>query len=435
MFPSLRFHKNLYSSLFLRFGILISLWVCISFQSVQALGTITTWWMVSSPTISTISAYSECKDVWAPSGTAIFVPTNTLWEWNAFKIYAPSIWASINACLVWKCGSADGKTYPSFASDYGSDNQCDVGISTNTAFPEPWSTAVWTCNASGGNATCSASRDSPIPAETVTGTMCDAGPCGDVNNVSITKNVTYYGWGRGIPTLVRVIIPTWLATDYMNRWQEIHYLFWTNFPLKFNKRYMLYNAWDNQFLITVNLTADNKVQIITEIYDGSPLGTGPWYPNYEVSFGTVTNPDRTHAALIPDEAGSKISYFSEKWCIDNGGNIVDMNPFDRSALCRLNNGSCTALPGNDVAWWKGYYNWTTTSSRTTVGRSTWKCSGYPDGPVCTTGSHPWGNISPDLLIPDGDACLSSAYYFVANWEPCEEGPKNIPSIVNQIGCY
>ena len=80
--------------------ILVLLVTTSLFQSVYALGNISTGWRVDGMALSTINAYSECRDVTAPAGKSIFVPTGTIAEWNAFKSFGPPLGAVVNTCLV-----------------------------------------------------------------------------------------------------------------------------------------------------------------------------------------------------------------------------------------------------------------------------------------------------------------------------------------------
>ena len=60
------------------------------------------------------------------------------------------------------CGSADGKNYPHDTTGYGSESQCEIGSSSNSAFPSQGKEVDWVCSGlNGGNDSppCSASRE------------------------------------------------------------------------------------------------------------------------------------------------------------------------------------------------------------------------------------------------------------------------------------
>ncbi len=94
-------------------------------------------------------------------------------------------------------GSACGKTYSSSVTGYGSDTQCSVGSSSNTAFPPQGGSVSWTCSGSNGgsSASCSASRQAvAVPVN---------GACGPANGVSsVTEPITPSLCGAGTPSAV-----------------------------------------------------------------------------------------------------------------------------------------------------------------------------------------------------------------------------------------
>jgi len=84
------------------------------------------------------------------------------------------------------CGTANGKTYPSSTTTYGSDTQCATGTSTNTAFPAVGGSVSWVCNGlyGGSNSeTCSASRYSSAPVN---------GSCGTANGKTYLYSASNY---------------------------------------------------------------------------------------------------------------------------------------------------------------------------------------------------------------------------------------------------
>ncbi len=273
--------------------------------------------------------------------------------------------------------------------------------------------------------------------ETVLGTMCDTNTCANWSTgFDYAKDVTYYNqWGRGEPTEVRIKLNGWYAGDWMNGGQPIDYLFWANFPLKFNKNYVVYNANGNWMSLRVDLNALNQVHVEVHGDDGSAgdMG-GPLWVDYEVNFGSP-NLDRSKAVIVADEtvipssgATYWISAYSEAYC---NGTVVDISS-DRSAVCRVAGSSCNSIPNNWFWGWRTAQSWTTTTARTVGWHSIPPCAGYGDWLACTTGSHPWGNFSPYDLSP-WDACESS-YYHNEEWA-CVQDPINVSSIVNEVGCY
>jgi hypothetical protein len=67
------------------------------------------------------------------------------------------------------CGTANGRTFASTDTSYGSYTQCGAGTPSSTAFPATGATANWICNGvNGGNNSvqCSASREAPLEVAT-----------------------------------------------------------------------------------------------------------------------------------------------------------------------------------------------------------------------------------------------------------------------------
>lgn len=90
-------------------------------------------------------------------------------------------------------GTANGKIYAYDAAGYGSDTQCSVGTSTNTAFPEQGATVSWTCSGVNGGSDfiCVASRSlAPVN-----------GVCGTANGVEILAAPTGSALcSKGVPS-------------------------------------------------------------------------------------------------------------------------------------------------------------------------------------------------------------------------------------------
>ncbi len=263
-------------------------------------------------------------------------------------------------------------------------------------------------------------------------TMCDANPCGRHEDWTFYKEVADYAlpspWA---PELVRVIINGGMDSDWNNGGNRIDYLFWPNYPLKYGKNYQVYGGWSNYMWIQVNLNASNKVDVTVTVSDQSPWDG--WYFNidYEVYFGTVpaANNVRQYAAIVPNEADPirGISYFSEDWCKGQGGTVVDIGA-DRSALCRVNGGTCSVLPGTPWAWWSTYANWwkNSISPRT--------CSWHGACPSsCTVDLSMidfwWQNID---YVPD---TKNSCYYTTSDPLCGSDWQLECRQSLDQVGCF
>jgi len=119
------------------------------------------------------------------SGTATIVLGTGPWTWSCSGSNGGST-ASCSANLIinGSCGSANGKTYAYNVTGYGSDTQCSVGSSSNTAFPSQGGSTSWTCSGSNGGSTasCSASRsNAPTPVN---------GTCGSSNGANLSSAPT-----------------------------------------------------------------------------------------------------------------------------------------------------------------------------------------------------------------------------------------------------
>ncbi|MFA6252597.1 MAG: hypothetical protein WCX74_04325 [Candidatus Paceibacterota bacterium] len=121
------------------------------------------------------------------AGTASSVSGTGPWTWTCSGINGGTT-ANCSANLIQngQCGTANLKTYAYSITTYGSDTQCAIGTSTNTAFPAQGSIEGWYCSGLYGGTTsdlCAASRDdAPVN-----------GQCGTANLKTYAYDVGSYG--------------------------------------------------------------------------------------------------------------------------------------------------------------------------------------------------------------------------------------------------
>ncbi|MFA5009420.1 MAG: hypothetical protein WC534_02430, partial [Candidatus Paceibacterota bacterium] len=132
--------------------------------------------------------------------------SSNTWLWTCTGLEGG---ASASGCYAYQKvdgapGTASGKNYAQATTSYGSDTQCAIGTSTNTAFPAAGSSVTWYCNGINGGTnsgphtasralagSCGTAAKSYTYNETAfSGTMCSAG-----NNITTPASPVFPSQG------------------------------------------------------------------------------------------------------------------------------------------------------------------------------------------------------------------------------------------------